>query len=142
MTDVFISYSRKDKDFVRRLYEALEAQGYDAWVDWDDIDYAEDWWKKICAGIEAADNFVFVISPDSVQSKVCYDEVDHATETVKRVVPLLYRNITEAEDHTRMHPSISRHNWLPFSEADGTYQRWSGDVSVPGKGEIFVWQPA
>ena len=30
---------------------------------------------------------------------------------------------------------------LPFSESDGTYQRWSGDVSVPGKGEIFVWQP-
>jgi len=27
MTDVFISYSRKDTDFVRRLFDALKAQG-------------------------------------------------------------------------------------------------------------------
>ena len=24
----------------------------------------------------------------------------------------------------------------------GTYQRYMGDTSVPGKGEILVWQPA
>lgn len=31
---------------------------------------------------------------------------------------------------------------LPFDAADGTYQRFAGDLSVPGKGEILVWQPA
>ena len=31
---------------------------------------------------------------------------------------------------------------LPISEQDGAYQRYSGDSSVPGKGEILVWQPA
>jgi len=30
---------------------------------------------------------------------------------------------------------------LPFDERDGCYQRYLGDASVPGKGEIFVWQP-
>ena len=35
--EVFISYSRKDKDFVRRLDEALKSQGLEAWVDWEDI---------------------------------------------------------------------------------------------------------
>ncbi|MEZ6061204.1 MAG: formylmethanofuran dehydrogenase subunit C [Planctomycetaceae bacterium] len=30
---------------------------------------------------------------------------------------------------------------LPYRDSEGTYQRWSGDLSVPGKGEIFVWQP-
>jgi formylmethanofuran dehydrogenase subunit C len=31
---------------------------------------------------------------------------------------------------------------LPAAISEGTYQRYSGDLSVPGKGEILVWQPA
>ena len=31
---------------------------------------------------------------------------------------------------------------LPFAASEGTYQRFAGDLSVPGKGEILVWQPA
>lgn len=30
---------------------------------------------------------------------------------------------------------------LPFDPQSGMYQRFSGDTSVPGKGEIIVWQP-
>ena len=35
MAEAFISYSRVDKEFVRRLGAALEAGGRDAWVDLD-----------------------------------------------------------------------------------------------------------
>lgn len=31
---------------------------------------------------------------------------------------------------------------LPCSAENGTYRLFSGDLSIPGKGEIFVWQPA
>lgn len=37
MADVFISYSRRDKEFVQVLYDALRASQYDTWVDWQDI---------------------------------------------------------------------------------------------------------
>jgi len=30
---------------------------------------------------------------------------------------------------------------IPIEERDGAYQRYSGDSSVPGKGEILVWHP-
>lgn len=30
---------------------------------------------------------------------------------------------------------------LPYSTAQGRYRRYTGDGSVPGKGEILVWQP-
>ena len=30
---------------------------------------------------------------------------------------------------------------VPIEPKDGCYQRYSGDSCVPGKGEIFVWQP-
>ena len=68
MADVFISYSRKDKSFVQRLFEALETDSRDAWVDWEDIPLTADWWAEIQEGIEASDTFVFVISPDSAVS--------------------------------------------------------------------------
>jgi formylmethanofuran dehydrogenase subunit C len=31
---------------------------------------------------------------------------------------------------------------LPVAATEGSYRRYSGDKSVPGKGEILVWQPA
>src|SRR6202521_5746213 len=31
---------------------------------------------------------------------------------------------------------------IPFEEQDGAYQRYTGDASVPGKGEILVWRPS
>jgi formylmethanofuran dehydrogenase subunit C len=30
---------------------------------------------------------------------------------------------------------------IPFEDQDGAYQRYTGDASVPGKGEILVWKP-
>ena len=52
MSDVFISYSRKDTEFIRQLFDALNARKREAWVDWRGIDYSTRWWEEICAGIE------------------------------------------------------------------------------------------
>jgi hypothetical protein len=30
---------------------------------------------------------------------------------------------------------------IPCADRDGAYQRFTGDTSVPGKGEILVWKP-
>jgi hypothetical protein len=123
MSDVFISYSRKDRDFVHRLHDALVAQKRAAWVDWEDIPLTAEWWEEIKAGIEAADNFVFVISSESVRSKVCFDEIEHATQSHKRIVPILHHEIADEADQQRVHPAINRHNWVfirdtdPFDEA-------------------------
>ena len=59
MNEVFISYSRKDESFVRKLDAALRAHGRDPWIDWEDIPLTADWWSEIQAGIEGADSFVF-----------------------------------------------------------------------------------
>ena len=57
--EVFISYSRKDKEFVRRLDEALKSRGREAWVDWEDIRPTEECMQAIYAAIEGADTFRF-----------------------------------------------------------------------------------
>lgn len=118
MSDVFISYSRKDSAFVRRLFDGLKARGKEVWADFEDIPKAADWWQEIQAGINAADSFVFVISPDSVRSDVCRQEVDHAVASSKRLIPLLYREVTEAADKEKIHPAISAHNWIFCRESD------------------------
>src|SRR5215467_15165125 len=78
MPDLFISYSRKDKDFVRRLDESLKNRGREAWVDWEDIRPTEDFMQAIYGAIEGVDTFVFVLTPDSVASVVCGREIAHA----------------------------------------------------------------
>ncbi len=75
-TKIFISYSRKDKAFVRKLNNAIDAAGIDAWVDWEGIPLSSDWMSEISAAIEGGDAFIFVISPDSLKSQVCRDELE------------------------------------------------------------------
>jgi WD40 repeat protein len=121
MPDVFISYSRKDKDFVQRLHGALANINRDVWVDWEDIPASADWWREIQTGIESADTFVFVISPDSLGSDVCRREIDHAVANNKRFVPILRRQ-SFAEDTGNIalnpHPAVNSHNWIYFREED------------------------
>jgi TIR domain len=93
MATAFISYSRKDTDFVRRLYAALEQHGLEGWVDWEGIPPADDWLRKVYAAIESADAFVFVMSPDSLSSVVCADEVAHAVKHNKRLIPVVVREV-------------------------------------------------
>ena len=70
MSDVFISYSRRDIDFVRYLFDQLTTHDREAWADWQDIPPTADWLAEIYSGIEAANTFLFVISPDSVTSEI------------------------------------------------------------------------
>jgi WD40 repeat protein len=129
MSDVFISYSRKDQDFVRRLFDALAAQGRESWVDWEGIPPTADWLAEIYAAIEAADTFIFVVSPDSVESRVCHLEVAHAIAHHKRLVPVIRRDVGDAsldalageewEEQARENwAELKRLNWLFFREGD------------------------
>ena len=99
MADVFISYSRRDTDFVKVLHQALEESNKETWIDWQGIAPTTEWWKEIEAGIEAADNFIFVISSDSVGSKYCLLEIDHAIKHNKRVIPVLRRSADMPKSH-------------------------------------------
>ncbi|MFN7717133.1 MAG: toll/interleukin-1 receptor domain-containing protein, partial [Pseudanabaenaceae cyanobacterium] len=118
MTDAFISYSRKDKEFVSVLYAAFERSRKNIWVDWNNIPLTSDWWAEIKKGIEAADTFVFVISPDSIASEVCAKEILHAVRHNKRLFPIVRRDATNFEVGNIAHDAIKKHNWLMFREQD------------------------
>lgn len=118
LSDVMISYSRRDKPFVQKLERAITKTGRETWVDWEDIPPTVDWWQEIQAGIEAAHTFIFVISPNSIRSDVCYQEIEHAVLHNKRIIPVLYQEITDPADKERIHPALSTHNWIFFRQED------------------------
>lgn len=120
-SDVFISYSRKDRDFVKRIGDALAAKGYEIWADWEDIPQTVDWWAEIKAGIDASNTFVFFVSPNSADSQVCFDEVQHAVENNKRIVPVLCESIDEDATLSKLHAAIRTHNWLNFNETERSF---------------------
>ncbi|MCL4267354.1 MAG: TIR domain-containing protein [Anaerolineae bacterium] len=106
---IFISYSRKDKPFVQKLHNHLVNAGLETWVDWQGIPLTADWWQEIKQGIENADAFAFVVSPDSLKSKVCSDEIQTAVDNNKRLIPILHR---DPEKGDPIHPKVSAHNWI------------------------------
>ncbi len=112
--DVFVSYSRKDQEFVHRLVAALEARDKDVWVDWDDIRKTADWRARIEAGVESARTVLAVLSPDFASSEVCGEELDHAVRQNKRLIPILRREL----DGTKVRAELEAPNWIFFREAD------------------------
>jgi len=114
MADVFISYSRKDLDFIRNLSQKLEDNNLKIWVDLEGIYAGEEYWSKICSGIEEANAFLFVISPNSVSSEYCRREIDHALKHNKRILPILRSDVnTEL-----LHPAVASRQWIFFREND------------------------
>src|SRR5690348_15425076 len=93
MKDVFISYSRRDMVFAGRLVESLQREDLESWIDWKGIPYSAEWWLEICKGIDEAKNFVFIISPNSLASRVCNLEVQYARENNKRIIPVVRQEV-------------------------------------------------
>jgi len=112
--EVFISYSRKDKEFVRRLDEELKRRDREAWVDWQGIPPGDTWEKTIYGAIEATNTFIFVLTPDSIASEVCGREIAHAAANNKRLVPIVHHDV--APD--RVPRSLRELNWIFFRDSD------------------------
>ena len=93
MTDAFISYSRKDGEFVQRLSTAFVSANRVVWVDWQNIPRGEDWWREIEIGIEHADTFLCIISEHWLTSEICHRELTYARQNHKRVVALMRQQI-------------------------------------------------
>ena len=124
MTDVFISYSRKDKEFVQVLYQALEQSQYDAWIDWEDIPATANWWEEIETGIAEADAFIFVLSPDSATSRICQQEAEFAAKNNKRLIPILRR---EGFYSSQLILPLRETHWLRFT-AEDSFDRALADL--------------
>jgi WD40 repeat protein len=112
--DAFISYAREDSDFVvGRLREELREREQQVWLDVD-ITGGAKWRERVMRSIEACKALIFVISPASVASEACSQELDDAVALNKLVIPVVYR-----DDYDRPLPSgLADVEWVFLRGAD------------------------
>ena len=115
--NVFISYSRSDGDFARKLNENLQIQGMITWFDQENIDIGTDFQREIYRGIENSENFLFIISPNSVLSPYAKGEIEYAAKLNKRFVVILYREVPPSS----LHPVIANVQWIDFRRRGGDF---------------------
>lgn len=101
-TKVFLSYSRRDSEFLQSLAASLDARGYTSVFDSNDrpsddpdllLTAQDEWWTALKNMIAASDVMVFVASPASAASRVCDDEIAHARSLGKRIIGILRTTI-------------------------------------------------
>jgi WD40 repeat protein len=122
--EVFISYSRADADFARKLNDNLQELGKTTWFDQESIPPGSDFKQEIYKGIENCDNFVFIISPRSINSPYCQDEVEYGQKLNKRFVTILHQKIKTKE----LHPALAKVQWINFDNHDGDFYANFGEL--------------
>ncbi|NHA13964.1 TIR domain-containing protein [Thioalkalivibrio sp. XN279] len=86
--DVFISYSREDKDKVIALAEKLRASGVAVWMDVGGIDAATMWSEEIVNALDGAKVLLLMVTPSAVNSHNVAKEVILTSERKGHILPV------------------------------------------------------
>lgn len=118
--EIFVSYSRKDDEFVDLLVKSLQESRFTVFRDIEQILPAEQWQSRLGTLIGKADTVIFVLSPNSIASKTCLWESHYAKELNKRIIPIVAKKFGDMEppealrelqylfftDETKFHTSL------------------------------------
>lgn len=89
---VFMSYSRKDEEVMRRVAKFLRGQGMMVWVDNEKLVPGTPIWEaEIEKAILGAGAAVVLLSPDSKESEWVRREISYAERYRKHIFPVLVR---------------------------------------------------
>jgi adenylate cyclase len=86
--DVFVSYSREDKDKVLELTARLREAGVPLWIDVGGIDGATLWGEEIVNALDRARVLLLMVSESAVRSQNVAKEVILASERKGHILPV------------------------------------------------------
>lgn len=87
---LFISYAFVDKWQVTEIVRILRETPHDPWFDHRLI-AGQDWQQQLLKAISDCDAFVYVLSPESIDSEWCQWEFAQAAHLRKPIIPILIR---------------------------------------------------
>lgn len=90
MTQIFISYSRKDLTFVKQLANDLRQVGFEVWYDLSGLEAGKNWGREIQAALHNSQVLIVVISPNSLESRWVEREYLFAEKLNLKIIPILY----------------------------------------------------
>jgi CHASE2 domain-containing sensor protein len=125
MTGVFLSHSEQDAVLREQIRLSLMREGLTVWINRVDIKTGETFQAAIDRGIEEANNFIYLISPDSLESPYCQAEITYALSLNKRIIPLLI----EPVDQATIPPTIQALQFIDFTHLEQkSYQAGISDL--------------
>lgn len=125
LTQVFLCYAAEDTDFKEslrrqldravldshqidptsvsvRMRQFLMRAGFTVWDRRHDLTSGEQIQEATTQGIAGADNFIFLLSPQSVRSAHCLNELNYALKLNKRIIPVLIKTIPQEASPTAL----------------------------------------
>lgn len=105
--NLFISYSRREVSFVNDLVDALEDNGFEAWLDYRSLVPGTPWAGQIDKGILESEVAVLVVSKASMASEYVELEWQHLLEKGKRIILVIF----EAVD---LPAELQEFEWVDF----------------------------
>lgn len=117
---VFLCHASDDKPAVRRLYRRLKDDGFDPWLDEEDLLPGQDWDLEISKAVRHSDMIIVCLSRASVvkrgyvqkEIKQALDVADEQPEGTIFIIPL---KLEECEAPER----LRRWQWVNLYEAGG-----------------------
>src|SRR6266508_2538164 len=89
MTQVFTSYSRRDKETVDQIVGVIENTGIDVWIDREAIKSGNMWRVQIVEAIDTCAAFLLVLSPNSAASDNVRKEIDLAEGSGRTIFAIM-----------------------------------------------------
>ena len=90
---VFICYAHDERETVVEQIDWLRSQGLTVWFD-EAIEAGSRWSDDLARAVEGCSAFVYFLSPRSVSSRYCLDEVHFALECSRPIVPVEIAPVT------------------------------------------------
>lgn len=158
MGHIFISYSRKDEKYVRKLIKALEREGLEVWFD-RNMGAGAKWEQDIEKHIEECYAFIVVMSDNAKSSDWVRREVLYAINTSREIFPLLLqgkllmslqdRNYVDVTDGVlpdtsffdrlnRIRESVTSSNKLTFSNGMEFMRVPAGEFLMGGQHPVEI----
>jgi hypothetical protein len=91
---LFISYARVDQPVVRKIVDLLTKGDHEPWYD-EQLQVGERWKDQILREIQNRDIFLFILTPQSAESKYCLWEYREALHHGKPILPVLLARDTK-----------------------------------------------
>jgi RNA-directed DNA polymerase len=104
---IFISYSRQDEEFVRKLGRTLQEVGANIWLDTSSIRVGDDWDNAVQKGLEESEVMLLIATPTSMKSQNVTDEWAFFKDKGKLIVVVMLK-------HCELHFRLKRIQWIDF----------------------------
>ena len=88
MSHIFVSYSHQDQAYAHRLEAALQAHGFEVWID-DRVDYGASWPRVLEEQLDASAAVIVLMTPRAWKSDWVQSELARAKRKHKPLFPLL-----------------------------------------------------